>query len=88
VASDAAVQLKADLEAAISACDDFVALIGPTTATSSWVTWEIEQARAAHKRILIARGSAGDAVPPAADGCEEIAGSNVDAIVAALGREA
>jgi hypothetical protein len=63
VASDDAAKSRETLQAAIDASEVLIVIVGPTTATSSWVTWEIEQAQAAGKAIVVARDDEDDMLP-------------------------
>jgi len=65
VTSDDASGARETLQLAIDASDVFIVVVGPTTATSSWVTWEIERAQAAGKAIVVARDAEDDMLPAA-----------------------
>ncbi len=65
VSSDDAAPLKSGLEAAIALAGATVALVGPTTATSSWVNWELAHAISLGKPVVVARVDAGDTLPDA-----------------------
>ena len=65
VGSDEAAGARETLQAAIDASEVLVVIVGPTTATSSWVTWEIERAQSAGKSIVVARDADGDMLPAA-----------------------
>ena len=57
--------VKARLAAQIGAAGAFVCIVGPTTATSSWVGWEIAAAALANKRLLVLREDESAALPDA-----------------------
>lgn len=65
VSTDEAAEARARLQAAVNTAGVQIVIVGPTTATSSWVTWEIERAQAAGKPIVVARDSDGDMLPAA-----------------------
>lgn len=86
VSGEAATKLKAELTAAISRSAVFVTLVGPTTATSSWVNWELDQARQLDKPVLMARLSEDDALPGGAnESCHLVSGPATQ-ILEAIGR--
>ncbi len=61
-ASEAAA-LKAEIAPRIATAGALVCIIGPTTATSSWVRWEVDEALHAGTPILVLQPNAADALP-------------------------
>ena len=67
VVSDDASETRTETRRAIEKAQVAIVVLGPTTATSSWVTWEIERAREAGKPLIVARDNDGDMLPSALD---------------------
>jgi hypothetical protein len=84
VASDVAGEIKSRLADAIAQAGTVIALVGPTTATSSWVNWELEAAREAGKPLLIARLGPDDAIPTGAGTQGHVVSGDLAEIVAAV----
>jgi hypothetical protein len=84
VASPEAQVLKEALERQIAAAEVFICIIGPTTATSSWVNWEVEVALKGNKRLLILREDGNDPLPPVLSGKAFEPASQADPAVPAL----
>jgi hypothetical protein len=80
--------LKMRLRAEIEAASALVCIVGPTTATSSWVGWEIGVAAAANKRLVVLRASEADQLPAALQDMPFEAAVDVPGCLELLARQA
>jgi hypothetical protein len=67
VTSDEAAETRGETKRAIVEAQVAIVVLGPTTATSSWVAWEIERARETGKPIIVARDNGDDMLPAGVD---------------------
>jgi hypothetical protein len=70
VESEAASASKRDLRDALTAAAAVVVLVGPTTATSSWVNWELACALELGKPLVAIRADRDDVLPSAMEGAD------------------
>jgi len=55
--------VKEALKQQIQAAQAVVCFVGPTTATSSWIDWELAYAHEQAKTVICIRGDQADALP-------------------------